>query len=252
MPTAYDYIRLGHPLSCVLEWTIAQQMGISAEQVISFSSQTIAIMAILRKNRLDNRPTRIVYRQLPDCFDVNRLKQVYDYDFEWLQTNQPETLSPFEGSTIWLEQHDNISYFESYPNVDFCINFRPEMGSILLMQSKDSTAYISAIQHVRRRETIAMTPVNCLAVLQEMVGQPTSNEYKAHYAQNKALVQQTLRDITHTTADPLLASSGLSIQYAIMMGLIDEAMQQHPGKAIRFIVPTNCYGGTNDQARRVA
>ena len=39
---------------------------------------------------------------------------------------------------------------------------------------------------------------------------------------------------------------------AVGLGLIDEAMQQHPGKAIRFIVPTNCYGGTNDQARRVA
>ena len=23
LPTAYDYIRLGHPLSCILEWTIA-------------------------------------------------------------------------------------------------------------------------------------------------------------------------------------------------------------------------------------
>ena len=22
LPTAYDYIRLGHPLSCILEWTI--------------------------------------------------------------------------------------------------------------------------------------------------------------------------------------------------------------------------------------
>jgi cystathionine beta-lyase/cystathionine gamma-synthase len=26
----------------------------------------------------------------------------------------------------------------------------------------------------------------------------------------------------------------------------------HPGKAIKFVVPPNCYGGTNDQARRVA
>ncbi|MEM6299565.1 MAG: cystathionine beta-synthase, partial [Bacteroidota bacterium] len=46
--------------------------------------------------------------------------------------------------------------------------------------------------------------------------------------------------------------SGLSVQYAIMMGLIDEAIHTYPGKAIKFIVPPNCYGGTNDQARRVA
>ena len=37
-----------------------------------------------------------------------------------------------------------------------------------------------------------------------------------------------------------------------MMGLIHDAQEKHPGKAIKFIVPPNCYGGTNDQARRVA
>jgi hypothetical protein len=37
-----------------------------------------------------------------------------------------------------------------------------------------------------------------------------------------------------------------------MMGLIDYAQENHKGKPIKFIVPPNCYGGTNDQARRVA
>jgi cystathionine beta-lyase/cystathionine gamma-synthase len=36
-----------------------------------------------------------------------------------------------------------------------------------------------------------------------------------------------------------------------MMGLIDDAKEKHPGKNIKIIVPPNCYGGTNDQARRV-
>jgi len=36
------------------------------------------------------------------------------------------------------------------------------------------------------------------------------------------------------------------------MGLIHDASEQHPGKNIKIIVPPNCYGGTNDQARRVA
>jgi cystathionine beta-lyase/cystathionine gamma-synthase len=36
------------------------------------------------------------------------------------------------------------------------------------------------------------------------------------------------------------------------MGLIHDAQEKNKGKAIKFIVPTNCYGGTNDQARRVA
>ena len=36
------------------------------------------------------------------------------------------------------------------------------------------------------------------------------------------------------------------------MGLIDDAFQNHKGKTIKIIVPPNCYGGTNDQARRIA
>jgi len=37
-----------------------------------------------------------------------------------------------------------------------------------------------------------------------------------------------------------------------MMGLVDYALEHYQGKAIKFVVPPNCYGGTNDQARRVA
>jgi cystathionine beta-lyase/cystathionine gamma-synthase len=36
------------------------------------------------------------------------------------------------------------------------------------------------------------------------------------------------------------------------MGLIHDALENHKGKAIKIIVPPNCYGGTNDQARRIA
>ncbi|MCH8546721.1 MAG: cystathionine beta-synthase, partial [Cryomorphaceae bacterium] len=72
------------------------------------------------------------------------------------------------------------------------------------------------------------------------------------YPSNKHQVQNLISDITGTQTPALIASSGLSIQYAIMMGLIEHALDHHPGKGIRFVVPPNCYGGTNDQARRVA
>ena len=36
------------------------------------------------------------------------------------------------------------------------------------------------------------------------------------------------------------------------MGLIHDAKENHKGKAIKIVVPPNCYGGTNDQARRIA
>ena len=82
LPTAYDYIRLGHPLSCILEWVIASLNNTNPTNVISFSSKTIPILAILRKNLLANKNTRIVYSEdLPDFFDAQILREVYSYEF---------------------------------------------------------------------------------------------------------------------------------------------------------------------------
>jgi len=64
LPTAYDYIRLGHPLSCLLEWTVAKLHNIKSENVISFSSSAMPVLAVLRKNLLDRKNTRIQFRHL--------------------------------------------------------------------------------------------------------------------------------------------------------------------------------------------
>ena len=61
LPTAYDYIRLGHPLSCILEWAVAKLNNQQPQNVICFSSQTTPILAILRKNLLTNKKTQIIY-----------------------------------------------------------------------------------------------------------------------------------------------------------------------------------------------
>ena len=38
LPTAYDYIRLGHPLSCILEWTIANLFDTKSQNEIGRAS----------------------------------------------------------------------------------------------------------------------------------------------------------------------------------------------------------------------
>jgi cystathionine beta-lyase/cystathionine gamma-synthase len=253
IPTAYDYIRLGHPLSSVFEWAIAKLNNTSPDQVITFSSKTIPAMAVLRKNLLEKRNTRMLYSgELPEHFDPDVLKKVYGYEFELKQTEGPEDLSPFDGSTVYISTQKEIGAFGINPNVDFLINLHPGLGSVLLVNGDKNRSYISEIQHVRRRETIAMTPTDCFTALQMLVRQSVSDETRKHADNNKTSVLASIREITATDVSALLGSSGLSIQYAIMMGLIDDALQNHPGKAIRFIVPPNCYGGTNDQARRVA
>src|SRR5690606_26246112 len=131
------------------------------------------------------------------------------------------------------------------------INLHAHLGSVLVVNGEENESYISEIQHVRRRETIAMTPANCLVALKSLT-EKTSFETKSNAETNKKSVLESIKDITGTTKEPLVGSSGLSIQYAIMMGLIHDTLKNHKGKAIKFIVPPNCYGGTNDQARRVA
>jgi cystathionine beta-lyase/cystathionine gamma-synthase len=120
------------------------------------------------------------------------------------------------------------------------------------VHGSENEGYVSDIQHVRRRETIAMTPDDSYQALKQLIGQSIEPTVKSDRAKHKVQVLDSVRQITGTKADALLGSCGLSVQYAIMMGLIDNALEKHPGKDIKIIVPPNCYGGTNDQARRVA
>ena len=75
LPTAYDYIRLGHPLSSVLEWAIAKLNNVPVANVISFSSRTIPVLAVLRKNLFEKKNTQIIYTgELPAYFDAATIK----------------------------------------------------------------------------------------------------------------------------------------------------------------------------------
>jgi cystathionine beta-lyase/cystathionine gamma-synthase len=251
LPTAYDYIRLGHPLSCILEWGIANLNNLASEHVITFSSKTVPILAILRKNLLANKNTQILYTdELPLFFDADIVKNIYGYNFELKKIEQGAAIPKFNGSTLFISENEKIGAVALTPTIDFFLSLQGQLGSTLIVNGEKNKDYISEIQHVRRRETIAMTPANCLIALKWLGKQPSialNNE-----DENKPSVLNSIKEITGSPTAALVGSSGLSIQYAIMMGLIHDAQEKHKGKAIKFIVPPNCYGGTNDQARRVA
>lgn len=255
LPTAYDYIRLGHPLSCILEWAIAKTNDLDPQSVISFSSKTTPILAVLRKNLLDNKNTQIAYLgELPDYFDTEILRNVYGYNFDLKKINELSELdSPnVNSSVVYISHQDKIEAIEQNSNIDFYINLHSHLGSVLLVNGTKNESYISDIQHVRRRETIAMTPANSLIALHSLLNESGFDDQENNISKNKSLVLNSIKEITGTDVKPLVASSGLSIQYAILMGLIHNALENHKGKAIKIVVPPNCYGGTNDQARRVA
>jgi cystathionine beta-lyase/cystathionine gamma-synthase len=246
LPTAFDYIRLGHPLSCVLEWALAKGAGLDPKSVISFSSQSMPLLAILRRNHFLNKKSRLVYKyeeHLPKGFDTGLLISVYRYDFQLVQTSHFDDLPSFEGSTIVIGPSD----VETPKEADFVLRLYPHHGSIVEVID-DRDGYVDEIQHVRRRESIAMTPHSSLEVLQEMVGQVVEPLRKG----DDKKLQETIKSITQGSGEAVLGSCGLSVQYAIMMGLVHYANENYPHHEIKFIVPPNCYGGTNDQARRVA
>ena len=251
LPTAFDYIRLGHPLSCILEWAIATKYNVAADRVIAFSSQTIPIMAILRKNALEGKATQIIYdSEMPAHFNQAIIASVYTYQCAFKKLDFEAKIPEFDGTTIVFSNKNELDDFDRRSNVDFSINYQAGLGSILLVVGAENESYISEIQHVRRRETIAMTPANTLIVLEDMLDKRSSKPVQNDADKFKVLSE--IKEITNTEVLPIVASSGLSIQYAIMMGLIDDAIEQHMDKPIKIIVPPNCYGGTNDQARRVA
>lgn len=258
LPTAFDYIRLGHPLSCTLEWVIANLNNVKAENVISFSSKTIPILAILRKNLFADKNTQIAFTdELPTFFNVDVLKRIYGYNFELKKVDSAKEVSTFNGSTIYISQQDELNNLDLSPNIDFFIHVLPHLGSVLIVNSEQDGSYISESLQVRRRETIAMTPSDSFAALKLLTEKTSidnnqSNPDSYQDDINKTLALDIIKEITGTTTNALLASCGLSIQYAIVMGLIHDALEKHKGKAIKIIVPPNCYGGTNGQARRVA
>ena len=251
LPTAYDYIRLGHPLSCILEWSFSKLTKLKMENVISFSSKHMPVFAVLRKNLLDNRKTRVLYRnKLPDCLDIETLKGVYNYTFETLKIEDDQKIPSFKGTTILIEEDKDLESLRIDDGVDVFILCLSNLGSLAFVNKKENNFYVSEIQHVRRRESIAMTPSNSLLVLKSLAG--SSFELKIKNVESKQSVLNNINKITKSETKALLGNCGLSVQYSITMGLIEDALEKYPGKDIKIIIPPNCYGGTNDQARRIA
>jgi len=255
LPTAYDYVRLGHQLSSVLEWAIGTRFGFETEQVISFASKTMPLLAILRSNTVHGRRT-VVYHscELPSAFEKEEISTVYGYDVEFVRVNSDsEIADDVAVMQVYLTRTDILSSL-STEKYDATINLSSDFGCILMLHPRNTESvptWIAEVQHVRRRECIAVTPPYAERMLQELIGEQ-SYPIEHVTADDWQAIAQAVAENTGSDVQPLVASSGLSTQYAIMMGLLDHARQAHPGKQIQFLIPPNCYGGTNDQARRVA
>lgn len=250
LPTAFDYIRLGHPLSCILEWAVAQKLEINSENIISFSSQVMPIMAILRKNLFLKRKTNIYYlNDFSNLLNEKIIKEIYNYDFNLIKVESINEIKEDDLSSILISEFNFDIKRSDLKAIDFLVTPINDHGSICYVLGSDSKEYVSEIQHVRRRESIAMTPRNSYSILNLLSGKKLRGELEENSEESSV---KSIQQITGTNSLVSLGSCGLSIQYAILMGLIHQIRVQYGKKDIKLIVPPNCYGGTNDQARRVA
>lgn len=253
LPTAYDYIRLGHQLSSLLEWVIAEINGVPTEQVITFTSKTMPILAIVRHNSLKGQTTHIYHNDDESpLIDLPRLQNIYQYKIELHKVDDVlQVASHGDGPSIFVTTNDYKKPLTVTGHIDATVNLYPDCGSTIVIHKADGGAMVKEVQHVRRRETIAMSPRNCLNVLQKIINDEHISAEQTTDAQIDS-VYECIKANTGSSLAPLVASSGLSIQYAMMMGLVEDALVQYPGKQIQIILPPNCYGGTNDQARRIS
>ena len=208
LPTAFDYVRLGHPLSCLLEWSIGRRYNLKAENIISFSSKTIPVMAILRENLLKNKNTQINYiGEVPEFLEKEILEKVYRYTFELNKINSIDEIPTFKGSSVFISNQTKISDINLINRVDFYVSWCAELGSILLVNGEANESCISNIQHVRRRDTIAMTPANCLAALNSLIYDTSLSKIKVHNSIFINQVNDSILDITNTKIQPQVGSS---------------------------------------------
>jgi cystathionine beta-lyase/cystathionine gamma-synthase len=252
LPTAYDYVRLGHQLSSVLEWLVAQINQLPSDQVITFASKTMPILAILRKNTLSGVATHIYYNtDSAPLIDIPRLEKIYGYKIQSQKIADASQIPDHGDATvIFVTESPYKTPLSVTTNFDATVNTHPHYGSTIVIHNAQITNIVKDVQHVRRRESIAMTPVDALNVLHEIVNDK-QNAVEVCQPQDVNRVYDCIKENTGSTVTPLIASSGLSIQYAMMMGLVEDAMTHYPGKPIKLINPPNCYGGTNDQVRRI-
>ena len=256
LPTAFDYVRLGHQLSSILEWAIAEFRSVPAEQVVSFSSQTMPLLSVLRENQIRGQKTEIFYEtESAPLSDLEVLKNVYTYD---VVMNKVESISevPDNGQSTKIFVTNQLSIAPiSASQVHMTLHIHRDFGCVMVIEnnegSAETRAWDAVVQHSRRRESIAITPPNTVPMIRELLGENNTSPEKAT-DNDWQDIYRSIEANTGSAVKAALASSGLSIQYAILMGLIEQQSELYPNKKIKILLPPNCYGGTNDQSRRVA
>jgi hypothetical protein len=106
-----------------------------------------------------------------------------------------------KGSTVLITTEDK-SEIAIPTTVDFT-SVLWRIRSVLVVNGAENENYVAAIQHVRRRETVAMTPANLLIALQLLL-QKKLLQQQSNLLEDKAVLEVIQK--INTNIEPLVAS----------------------------------------------
>ena len=176
LPTAYDYVRLGHQLSSILEWAIAGLRNVPPAQVVSFSSKTMPLLSVLRENQIRGKKTEIYYEIATSPLqELELLEDIYGYHGSFIKVSSiDEVPDTGEATRIFVtDQMPSQSLSES-DQVQMSLHLHKHFGSVMVIEDpqggEGEREWDAVIQHTRRRESIAITPPNTVPLLKELLG----------------------------------------------------------------------------------
>ena len=228
-----DYVRLGSPLSNILEVQKAINGGFDSHNVFSFGSSTLPLIAVL----LTSKQQVYVYgRNLFTAKQDTQLKSLFGCEYEFRE-GLPQAHA--DGSVIWLA--DDVKAGEA-ANVDAIVSsdgflFVLNTNKVQIHDINVNGNRTEGIHTIRKRLGAPMPTPDVLSTLQgqPLITAPDTTALKQHLKQ--------LGGVAEAKGEVLLATTGLSAMGALIMACV-----AYGNNSVDLVMCSTAYGGSSQQA----
>jgi len=234
-----DYVRLGSPLSTLLEMLRALEKGYQPHNVFSFASRTLPLLSVLLSA---TSPVYIYGSPIFSSVQDTMLKELYGCDFKYC-SDEPQ--SHGDGVVVELsdkERKDVNSDVDAVVGLDGLLYImNPE--KILLNDLKDKKGKIiqESIHTIRKRFGGPIPTPDALAILRDQALQetPDTKAFKSHLKQ--------LAGCPDALGDPLVTTTGLASLVSCTMAAVELG-----NRNIDVLMASTAYGGSAQQTEILA
>ncbi len=230
-----DYVRLGSPLSTILELMQAVEKGLQPSHVFGFGSSTLPLIAVL----LTSRTTHVYGCRLFSIAQESLLRECYGCNFTF-NSGEPQIHS--EDVVVQIIQKDS----KFSPLADAIVS--PSEGLLYVINPSKiapedvicpNTGIVitEGIHTIRKRfgGPIPTPDVDAKLRKQSVIQALDTTELKQHLKQ--------LAGCSDCKGDVLIATTGLAALGACVMGALDLG-----GRDINIVQCSTAYGGSSQQA----